>query len=170
VTNASVTFGLEIDSYDSVAEADAGKEIVLPTPQLEVFFSASIAAANKEGLNIVEGDLWFFAFDGSPLKACFSKEPYVDTDRRKYFPGVYSLQPGFGEKLQEVIAKLIAKNPSPHTQIIVRVPATNESAQRYGWSDIKAMKDGIGHALKILPSDMAKRIVFELPWITARYV
>jgi len=161
VTNASVTFGLEIGYYDSVAEADAGKEVVLATPQLDVFFSASIAAAKKEGLNIVEGDLWFFAFDGSPLKACFSKEPYVDTDRNKYFPGVYSLQPGRGEKLQDVIAKLIAKNPSPHTRIVVRVPATNESARGYGWSDIKAMKDGIEHALKILPSDMAKRIVFE---------
>jgi hypothetical protein len=161
VTNASVTFGLEIGYYDSVAEADAGKEVVLATPQLDVFFSASIAAAKKEGLNIVEGDLWFFAFDGSPLKACFSKEPYVDTDRKKYFSGVYSLQPGRGEKLQDVIAKLIAKNPSPHTRIVVRVPATNESARGYGWSDIKAMKDGIEHALKILPSDMAKRIVFE---------
>jgi len=161
VTNASVTFGLEIGYYDSVAEADAGREVVLATPQLDVFFSASIAAAKKEGLNIVEGDLWFFAFDGSPLKACFSKEPYVDTDRNKYFPGVYSLQPGRGEKLQDVIAKLIAKNPSPHTRIVVRVPATNESARGYGWSDIKAMKDGIEHALKILPSDMAKRIVFE---------
>ena len=161
MTIASVTFGLEIGYYDSVAEADAGKEIVLATPQLELFFSASIAAAKKEGLTIVEGDLWFFALDGSPLKACFSKEPYVDTDRGKYFPGVYSLQPGCGEKLQEVIAKLIGKNPSPHTQIVVRVPATNESARGYGWSDIKAMKDGIEHALKILPSDMAKRIVFE---------
>ena len=160
MTNGSV-FGLEIGYYDSVAEADAGKEVVLATPRLEVFFSASIAAAKKEGLNIVEGDLWFFAFDGSPLKACFSKEPYVDTDRKKYFPGEYSLQPGCGEKLQEVIAKLIAKNPSPHTRIIVLVPATNESARGYGWSDIKAMKDGIEHALKILTSDMAKRIVFE---------
>ena len=161
MTNASVTFGLEIGYYDSVAEADAGKEVVLATPQLEVFFSAGIAAAKKEGLNIVEDDLWFFAFDGSPLKACFSKEPYIDTDRNKYYPGEYSLQPGCGEKLQDVIAKLIAKNPSPHTRIIVRLPATNESARGYGWSDIKAMKDGIEHALKILPSDMAKRIVFE---------
>jgi hypothetical protein len=161
MTNASVTFGLEIGYYDSAAEADASKEVVLATPQLDVFFTASIAAAKKEGLNMVEGGLWFFAFDGSPLKACFSKEPYVDTDRKKYFLGEYSLQPGCGEKLQEVIAKLIAKNPSPHTRIIVRVPATNESARGYGWSDIKAMKDGIEHALKILPSDMAKRIVFE---------
>jgi hypothetical protein len=158
MTNASVTFGLEIYYYDSVAEADAGKEVVLATPRLEVFFSASIAAAKKEGINIVEGDLWFFAFDGSPLKACFSKKPYV---KRTYFPGVYSLQPGYGEKLQDVIAKVIAKNPSPHTQIIVRIPATNESAREYGWSDIKAMKDGIEQALRILPSDMAKRIVFE---------
>jgi hypothetical protein len=52
VTNVSVTFGLEIGYYDSVAEADAGKEVVLATPQLEVFFSARIAAAKKEGLTI----------------------------------------------------------------------------------------------------------------------
>lgn len=161
MTNASITFGLEIGYYDSSAEADAGKEVVLATPRLEIFFSASIAAAKKEGLNIVEGDLRFFAFDGSPLKACFSKEPYVDTDRKKYYSGVYSLKPGCGEKLQDVIAKLIAQNPSPHTRIVVRVPATNEAAQEYGWSDIKAMKDGVDQALKILPSDMAKRIVFE---------
>ena len=160
MTNASV-FGLEIGYYDSVAEADAGKEVVLATPRLEIFFSASIAAAKKEGSDIVEGDLWFFASDGSPLKACFSKKPYINFDRNRYFPGEYSLQPGYGEKLQDVIAKLIAKNPSPHTQIVVRVPATNESAQEYGWPDIKAMKDGVEHALKILPSEMAKRIVFE---------
>jgi hypothetical protein len=161
VTNASITFGLEIGYYDSLAEADAGKEVVLPTPRLEVFFSASIAAAKKEGLTIVEGDLWFFAFDGSPLKACFSKKPYIDFDKNTYFAGVYSLQPGGGEKLQDVIAKLIANNPSPHTQIIVRIPATNESARGYGWSDIKSMKGDIEQALRILPSDMAKRIVFE---------
>jgi hypothetical protein len=161
VPNASVTFALEIGYYDCVAEADAGKEVVLATPRLEVFFSASIAAAEKEGLNIVEGDLWFFASDGSPLKARFSKEPYVDTDRKKYFPGVYSLQPGSGEKLQGVIAKLLAKNPSPHTRIVVRVPATDESARGYGWSDAGSMKAGIEQALKIFPSDMAKRIVFE---------
>jgi len=161
LTNASVTFGLEIGYYDSVAEADAGKEVVLATPQLEVFSSASIAAAKKEGLSIVEGDLWFFAFDGSPLKACFSKEPYVDPIRHKYFPGVYSLESGSGEKLQDVIAKLIANNPSPHTRIIVRIPATNESARGYGWSDIKVMKDGVEHALKIFPADISKRILFE---------
>jgi hypothetical protein len=161
MTNASVIFGLEIGYYDSVVEVDAGKEVVLATPQLDVFFSASNAAAKKEGLNIVEGDLWFFGFDGSPLEACFSKEPYVDTERKTYFPGVYSLQPGRGEKLQDVIAKLITKNPSPHTRIVVRVPATDESAQGYGWSDIKAMKEGIELALKILPSDMAKRVVYE---------
>ena len=65
MTNASITFALEVGYYESVAEAEAGKEVVLATPRLEVFFSASIAAAKKEGLNIVEGDLWFFAFDGS---------------------------------------------------------------------------------------------------------
>jgi hypothetical protein len=161
VTNASVTFGLQIGYYDSVAEADAGKEVVLATPRLEVFFSPGIAAAKKEGLCIVEGDLLFFAFDGSPLKACFSKEPYVDIERKKYFPGVYSLQPGCGEKLQDVIAKLIAENPSPHARIVVRVPATNESARAYGWSDIKAMKDGVEYALEVLTPYMAKRIVFE---------
>jgi len=161
VESASVIFALEIGFYDSLAEAAAGKEVVLATPRLEVFLSASFAAAKKEGINIAEGDLWFFAFDGSPLKACFSKKPYINFDQKTYFPGVYSLQPGCGEKLQDVIAKLIAKNPSPHTQIIVRVPATNESARGYGWSDIKSMKGDIEHALRILPSDLAKRIVFE---------
>jgi hypothetical protein len=157
----TITFGLEIRGYDSSAEGHAGKEIVLATPRLEIFFSPSIAASNKEGLEIVEGDLRFFAFDGSPLKACFSREPYVDTDSRTYFPGVYSLEPGWGEKLQDVIAMLIAQNPSPHTQIVVHVPATDEDARSYGWSDAKTMKEGIDQALTMLPSDMAKRVVFE---------
>jgi hypothetical protein len=161
VTNASVTFALDIDYYDSVSEGEAGKEVVLATPRLEVFFSASAAAAKKEGLDIVEGDLWFFASDGQPLKACFSKEPYVDQDRNKYFSGVYSLQRECGEKLQDVIAKVIAKNPSPHTWIIVRLPYTDQAAREYGWSDIKSMRDGVERALKILSSDMAERIVFE---------
>jgi hypothetical protein len=161
VANPSCTFALEIGYYESLAEADAGKEVLLATPRLEVFSSVSIAAAKKEGLNIVEGDLWFFASDGSPLKACFSKEPWLDTKIRKYFPGVYSLEPGCGDKLQDVIAKLIAENPSPHTQIIVRVPATDEFALGYGWPDVKSMKAGIEQVLKILPSDMAKRVVFE---------
>lgn len=161
MTNTSITFGLKIGYYDSVVESDAGKEVILATPQLEVFYSAGSAVAEKEGIDIVEGDQWFFACDGSPLEACFSEKPHVDTERNKYFPGIYLLQPGPGKKLRDVIAKIIGENPSPHTRIVVRMPNTDESAQKYGWLDVKTMKEGVEHALKILPSDMAKRIVFE---------
>ena len=161
MTNASITFGLEIVYHDSDADADRDKEVVLVTPRLEIFASADIAAAKKEGLNILEKNLWFFAFDGSPLKACFSKEPYFHADRKKYFPGIYSLQPGHGEKLQDVITKLIARNPSPHTRIIVRLPANDESAREFGWPGIKARKENMKHALDFLQADMVKRIVFE---------
>src|SRR5262249_9242611 len=118
------------------------------------------AATKKQGLSILEGDLCFFAFDGSPLKACFSKEAYVDTERNKYFPGVYSLRPEQGEKLQDVIAQRIVNNPSPHTRIMVYLPADEVSARGYGWSSVEAMKVDVEHALKILPSDLARRVVF----------
>ena len=164
MTNTSVTFSLELGSYDSLDEADAGKDVTFLTPQINVYFSANHAAADKEGINIWEGDLWFFASDGLPLEASFSKKPYVDMVKNEYFRGVYTLQPGHGESLQDAIAKIVGQNDSPHSQIIVRMPDTNEGARVYGWSDIESMTAGIENALEFLPLDMARRIVFEYPF------
>ena len=169
---ASVTFTLDTRWSDSVDEADAGE--VLATPDLHVYCSPADAAADREGLDIVEtlegyGDLWFFASDGSPLKAHFSKEPYINFEKNTYFPGIYSLEPGAGENLQDALTSLIAKNRSPHTQIIVGLAANNEVAKQFGWSDTEAMKEGTERALQILPPDMATRVVFEPitnEWIT----
>ncbi|HEX4303365.1 MAG TPA: hypothetical protein VHZ78_11265 [Rhizomicrobium sp.] len=158
MTNPSFVFALEIGYRDANPESDNSE--VLATPNLKVFSNATVAAASNEGINIVEGDLWFFAADGSPLKALFSKEPYVDTERLKYFVGKYSLQVGQGRKLQEVISGILSGNPS-RAQIIVRAAASNESAQEYGWSDVEAMKGNVERALKILSPDMAELVVFE---------
>jgi hypothetical protein len=156
-----VIFSLEHAYYDSTAEADAGKEIVLATPQLGVYFTQEMAIDKNEGLNIVEGDLSFFASDGSPMKANFSREPFIDSDRRTYFPGVYTLEAGAGKPLQETIAGRIENNPSPHTKIIVRMPEDDEHARFYGWSSLSAMKKGVADALQILPLSMLERVVYE---------
>jgi hypothetical protein len=155
--NRSIVFGLEFRAYDGVAED--GKEVVLTTPLLEVFASEIHAAAKKEGINISEGDLTFFAFDGSPLLACFSKEPFFHENGNTYFPGAYSLQRGSGEYLQDVVAICIAQNPSPHTRIVIRMATTDSEAQWYGWPDVIAMRDEVERALKLLPSQMQRRIV-----------
>jgi hypothetical protein len=73
----SVTFSLDIRPFDARHVDDEG--VVLETPMLGIYYSADAAAADREGLEIVEtldgsGDLWFFASDGSPLAADFSKE------------------------------------------------------------------------------------------------
>ncbi len=158
----SVTFRLRTLYYDSPHESDDGE--VLTTPWLEVYYSAEDAAADNEGLSIVEtldgyGDLWFFAADGSPLRAEFSKPPHFN-DNNTYFPGAYSLKRGAGDDLLRSLAKLIAKNRSPHSQIIVDIAATDETANRFGWADAQTMAHGVTHALQILPPDMLKRVVF----------
>src|SRR5262249_9622009 len=92
MTNNALVFALEIGYRDAVPDADNSD--VLATPTLYAFSNAAVAAASNEGLTIVEGDLWFFASEGSPLEALFSEQPYVYPDRPSYFPGRYSLQAG----------------------------------------------------------------------------
>lgn len=156
--NQSVTFSLDIRPFDSCDEHDAGE--VLETPLLGVYYSADEAAADRIGLEIVEGDLWFFACDGSPLAAEFSKEPYFNNDNT-FFPGTYSLKRGAsGDGLVRFLAKLVDQNRSPHTQIIVWIATRDETANRFGWSNIQTMAEGVTHALQILPPDMLRRVVF----------
>ncbi|HEY0105989.1 MAG TPA: hypothetical protein VGB91_07890 [Rhizomicrobium sp.] len=158
MTNPSFVFALKIGYRDATPEAD--KSDVLATPNLEVFSNATVAAASNEGINIVEDDLWFFAADGSPLEALFSERPYVDAERLKYFAGKYSLRVGQGKTLQEMISSILPNKPS-HAQITVRVAASNERAQEYGWSDVEVMKSNVERALKILSPDVARLVVFE---------
>jgi hypothetical protein len=159
--NSTVTFVLRIDYYDSDAPSDKGKNVVLACPHLSVFSSAQMAAAFEEGLEIVEGDIVFFAADGSPLKANFSEKPYVDAKNKKYFAGAYSLEAGKGDNLQTAIEKIIASNASPHARIRVYATGDTEMAREYGWQSAKAMKDGIAQALKILPPELADRVLYE---------
>ena len=161
--NRSVTFRLNTLYYDSLHEGDEGE--LLTTPWLGIYYSAEDAAADAEGLDIVEtldgyGDLWFFASDGSPLSAEFSKAPHFNDDNT-YFPGTYSLKRGTGsDDLLRSLTKLIAKNRSPHTQIIVDIAESDETANRFGWANTQTMAQGVTHALQILPPDMLKRVVF----------
>jgi hypothetical protein len=156
--NQSVTFSLDIGFFDSCHEDDAGE--VLETPLLGVYYSADDAASDRIGLEIVEGDLWFFACDGSPLGADFSKEPHFN-DNNTFFPGTYSLKRGAGsDGLVRSLAKLVDQNRSPHTQIIVWIATCDETGNRFGWSNIQVMAEGVTRALQVLPPDMLRRVVF----------
>lgn len=157
--NDSLVFALEVDYRDAIPQRELSE--VVATPKLEVFSNATIATTSNEGINIVEGDLWFFAADGSPLEALFSEEPYVDNKKQKYFAGKYFLRAGRGKSLQEVISDILPHTGSSRACIIVRVPASDNGAQEYGWQDALAMKSNVEQALKILPPDMAELVVFE---------
>lgn len=158
-TPESITFSLEIGFYDPAEKGD--REDCHVTPQLGIYCSAADATADREGLDIVEGDLWFYAADGSLMQAQFSEEPYVSADKPTYFPGIYGLHPGSGEPLLHAIARIIAENgdSSPRTRIVVSMAATDEVAKQFGWPDMAAMKEGVKRALRILPPDMFRRLV-----------
>lgn len=59
------------------------------------------AIEQTRGINVVEKDTFFFAADGSPLEARFSKPAHFDSDGKTYTNGVYSLLPGTGRTLQD---------------------------------------------------------------------
>ena len=156
---ANIVFSLETGIYDSTSPEDAGKEVVLWTPQLGIFPSAETAIHRYFGLEIVEGDLKFFAADGSPLAANFSKEPsFPDSGTRTFFPGIYTLQPGTGEDLQTALAMRVEANVTPNAQIVVWQPTLDKIAVFWGWPDAKTMSSAITEALKILPPELTKRV------------
>ena len=150
---APFVFALDVGFWDS---ADG---TTLATPQLDPYSSAAAAAATREGLDIVEGDLWFFSSDGSPLQAQFSQEPKVDTGKGTYFPGVYTLQPAAGENLNGTLSKII--NGKAGAQVIVWIASTDKTAQKNGWKDLAAMKSAVDAALQNLTLDMAMRVLFK---------
>jgi hypothetical protein len=163
--NASVVFSLNTGYWDFDDES-------LHTPELSVYRSAADAASDNEGLSIVEtlqgnDDLWFFAADGSPLEAQFSQQAYINFERNTYFRGVYSLHLGTGPTLFDAIEKIIASNGdrSPQARIGVWIAGTDEAATQFGWSTPEAMKEGVVLALRILPGDMQRRLIFaKLPY------
>ncbi len=167
--NASVVFSLNTGNWDFDESRD---DEPLRTPELGVYRSAANAAADNEGLSIVEtlagdDDLWFFAVDGSPLEAQFSQQPYINFEKNEYFRGVYSLHLGSGTNLFDAIAKIIATNQerSPQARIAVWIASTDEAAKGFGWSTSEAMKEGVVLALRILPPDLQKRLIFaKLPY------
>ena len=59
------------------------------------------AIEQTPGINVVEQDTFFFASDGSPLEARFSKPAHFHSDGQSYTNGVYSLEPGTGRTLQD---------------------------------------------------------------------
>ena len=159
MTALALVFALEISYWD--APPESGSTETIAKPDLEVFSNAVLAAASNEGINIAEGDLWFFAADGSPLEAVFSERPYVDTERLKYLAGKYALQAGCGKPLRESIWDILSEVPMPGAQIVVRVANSNEVAREHGWSDVDAMKSSIEQALEAAVPDLINLVVFE---------
>jgi len=167
--NTSTVFRLQTGYWD-FDKGDEDKPF--RTPELGVYGSAADAAADNEGLSIVEtlagyDDLWFFAVDGSPLEAQFSQQPYINFEKNTYFRGVYSLHPGSGTNLVDAMAEIIASNQerSPQARIAVWVASTDEAAKEFGWSTSEAMKEGVVLALRILPPGLQKRFIFaKLPY------
>ena len=164
--DAPIVFSLDTRYY---AASEDPEPVTLYIPHLDVYRSAADAAANREGMEIVEtlngdDDLWLFAADGSPLEAHFSQEPHFnwDRDRPTYFAGVYSLHPGTGGNLLDAIRKVIDRNKelAQGVRIEVAIPGTNEAAKRFGWPDTVGMKEGVERSLQILPADMRARVVF----------
>jgi hypothetical protein len=150
-----LVFSLHFSYWDDPPGSDGTSIIAKPT--LEAFADAAVAAASNEGLSIVEGDLWFFLADGSPLEAVFSEQPYVDTKRLRYFAGAYSLQPGHGKTLREIIAERCPPIP----QIIVRSAPSDEAARRHGWSSVGELKSKVEKALEAAIPDLSG----DLEWL-----
>jgi hypothetical protein len=160
MTNTTLVFALQLSYWDASPESASTE--VRANPDLEVFSNTTLAAASKEGINIVEGDLWFFAADGSPLEAVFSEQPYVDNERLKYFAGKYSLHAGRGKTLRQMISNVLSDYPPLGEKIIVRVAASDEVAQKYGWSDVEEMRSNVDQALEAAVPDLAKLVEFDL--------
>jgi hypothetical protein len=155
MTATNLVFSLEFTSWDAPPESGGTEVIVKPT--LEAFSNAALAASSHEGINIVEGDLWFFAADGSPLEAVFSEQPYFDSKRSEYFAGIYCLRAGRGKTLRE----MVLEGYPADAPIIVRVATSNEAAQRYGWTDVEEMKNKVNQALEGALPDLTGLFDFE---------
>ena len=162
MAHSSLIFVLTTEYYYGYPEipppiADAN----LATPVLSFFASADVAAQREEGLSFVEGDVAFFAADGSSLIPKFSREPYINNEKNTYFPGVYTLQLAQNKNLGQVIFERIKQAQfSDDIRIIAMMPEDDESAQFRGWKNADAMEAAIKEALSILPKNLKKLVIF----------
>ena len=159
MTVPGLVFALAIRHWD--APPESGSARVIAKPDLAAFANEAVAAASNEGINVVEGDLWFFAADGSPLEAVFSEPPYVDAERLTYFAGTYSLRAGRGMTLRRMLSEILSDNPVRGARIAVRIATSNDVAQQHGWPNALAMESDLEQALEAAIPDLAKLIVFE---------
>lgn len=154
----STVISLEIRFFDSEAPEDRGQEVGIPIPCLHFYLSAAQATEQVEEINIVEGDIWFFAADGAPLEASFSQMPVVTADKGIYFPGIYNLVSGDGDSLQQ----FLADDELAEREIIAYLPGTEAYAQACGWTGPKAANKAIAAVLESLPPKMAERFRFRM--------
>lgn len=151
MADPTLVFALGFTYWD--APPESGSTQVIATPTLNAFANTSLAASSNQGLTIVEGDLWFFAADGSSLEAAFAEQPYVDVERLRYFAGKYSLQAGREKTLREMFSNVLSDVPPQCAKIIVRVATSNEVAREHGWPDVETMKNSVNQALEAVVPD-----------------
>jgi len=89
-------------TYDPVWDPPSTRVYVFNATvwSLVTYGTAAEAIEQTPGINIVEKDTFFFAADGTPLEAHFSKPAYFRSNGTAYTNGVYSLAPGTGRTLQ----------------------------------------------------------------------
>lgn len=112
-------FSLEYNFYDLDDCPENNNPITVP--YITVYPSRDLAIKNIEGINFLEGDIWAFLGDGRPLKPVFIKEPYIHTDKLKYFPGEYTLELNEGEPLQEIVSKFLSRMKLNERRIVVHL-------------------------------------------------
>lgn len=70
---------------------------------LVTYATMAEAVEQTPGMDVAEGDTLFFAADGSPLAPHVSTPARHFPARNTYTNGVYSLAPGSGRTLQDVL-------------------------------------------------------------------
>jgi hypothetical protein len=70
---------------------------------VQTYATLEEAIGQTPGLDVAEGGVLFFAANGSPLVPVFSEPARMNHDTNTYTNGVYSLTPGSGRTLQDVL-------------------------------------------------------------------
>ena len=86
---------------------------------LTVFASEAEAVASCEGADVAAGGYMFFATDGSPLEPVFSEPAIIRSLVVTH--GRYSLRPGTGLNLREVLPRVSAVEGPPGLQSVAEV-------------------------------------------------
>lgn len=141
----SFVFSLEYKFYD--LDDGSGNDNLISLPYITVYPSRDLAIKNIEGINFLEGDIWVFLCDGTPLKPSFIKEPYIHADKLKYFPGEYTLTLSEGERLQDIVSEFLSQMKLDERRIIIHLLKNK--------TDIKEKIQSI------FSTEILKHIVFE---------